>query len=307
MFSALADAAFLPAIIPREYLVAANSSLSTSSAVARIAGPGIAGVLIQLLTAPLAVLVDAFTFLVSALSVVLIRTPESALPSAERPPNVWIEIVEGMRPLVSDPFLRALQFAATTFDLFWNALYVVYFLYVTRELGLQPGAIGLILGVGSAGALLGSLGASWAARRFRLGPTFVGTQILMGLGGLLIPFALWLPTRALLLLVCAELVQSFAATINGINRNSLVQAVTPDRLRGRVNASNTFIGLGAATAGTLLGCVLGEWIGVPATITIGASGSMFAFVWLMFSPVATLREFPPSMDSAVGDGNITEQ
>ena len=292
VFFDAADNAYLPSLVQREHLIEGNSKLAASSSVARIAGPGLAGVLIQYLTAPVAVAVDGLSFLASALSLGLIRTHEPAPHQPEGGRDIWAEIAEGLRAVYRNPVLRALLLSSVTLDIFWNALFAVYFLYVTRELGLPAGAIGLIFGIGSMGALLGSFVASRAARRFGLGLAIVGAQVMVGVGGLLIALSVALPSAALPLLIIAELVQSGAGTIYGISRGSLTQAITPDRLLGRVWASISFIGLGIVPAGAFLGGVLGERVGVPATMVVGACGGLFAFVWLLFSPVRTLRELP---------------
>lgn len=285
----LADGAFLPALLKDDELVAGTSALATSSSVARIAGPGLAGGLVQLVGAPFAVLIDALSFLMSALSAWLIRTPEPPPPTPQRAPSVWREIGAGLRALWRNPYLRAFQLTFATFDIFWNALYAVYILYVTRTLGLGPAAVGVILGVGSVGGLLGSLVAARISRRFGVGRTLIVSELVLGLGSLVIAGASWLPTIALPLLIGAELVQSFSATIFGINAGSVRQLVTPEDFRGRVGASASAIGLGAALAGTALGGALGETIGVPATVALCAVGSLPAFVWLVFSPVREYR------------------
>jgi MFS family permease len=289
VFYGLADAAFLPTLVPRTQLPAANGALATSSSTARVVGPGLAGVLIQWLSAPLAVLLDAASFLISALSALLIRAPETPPTSPVRQSNVWAEIVEGLATVVRNPYLRAFALAAAAFDLFWNALYAVYILYVTRTLGLPPAAVGLILSVGSVVALGAAPAAAGVARRFGLGRTLVASQVLLGSGSVLIAMALAAPPLALVLLVLAEAVQAAANTVSWVTRDSVRQAVTPDRLRGRVGAATMCLGFGAALLGTVLGGVLGERAGVPATVAIGALGGLMSFVWLLRSPVAALR------------------
>jgi MFS family permease len=129
-------------------------------------------------------------------------------------------------------YLRSLQLTTVTFDLFWNALYAVYILYVTRTLVLPPSAIGVIFGIGSVGALVGAVMTVPVMRYLGLGRTLISMQCILGLGSILIALAMWLPASALPLLVGAEFVQSLVATIFGINRGTITQVVTPDRLRG---------------------------------------------------------------------------
>lgn len=297
VFFGTAYGAFLPAIVPREQLVEANSRFSTSSSIAGIAGPGLAGSLVQLLTAPVAILMDAASFLVSALALVRIRTPDPAPPAPERARNIWREIAEGMLVLLRNPILRALQVSMATNDIFWNALYAVYFLFVTRDLRLPAGAIGVIFGAGSAGALLGSLVAARLARRFGLGRTLIVSQICVGSGSLLIACAAYFRFAALPLLIAAEVIQASTNTVFGINRGSVALAVTPAHMRGRVGASGSVIGLGVAAAGVAIGGFLGERLGLAPTIVIGALGSPLAFLWLVFSPIRDLWQIPEPVEA----------
>lgn len=296
IFSGAASEAFLPALVGREQLVRANSALATSSATAQVLGPGLAGGLVQLLTAPLAVVIDALSFLVSALSLLRIDVRDVAPSHPERRPHLWTEIGEGLGALRSNPLLRAFVLSSASLDIFWNALMAVYFLFVTRELRLPPAAFGLIFGIGSIGALCGSVLAGRVTRRFSLGPAIIAAQLVLGLGGLLIAVAVWLPIAALPLLTAAEAIQGCMNTIYGINSGSLMQAAIPDRLRGRVTASRHVLGLAAVTGGALLGGALGDRIGVPATMVVGACGGTIAFVWLLVSPLRALHQLPALPD-----------
>lgn len=289
VFYGLADGAFLPTLVARDRLLQANGMLATSGSTARVVGPGLAALLIQWLTAPVVVVIDAVTFLVSALSAVLIRTVEPLPPVTERPPHMWGEIAEGLWVIAANPYLRAFILSAAALDIFWNALYAVYVLFIIRELGLPPATIGLILTVGSIAALISAPLSAPIARHFGIGRTLIGSQVVIGCGSLLIALALLISPAALLLLLAAEVVQVCANTIFYVNRDSVRQAITPAHLRGRVGASTMCLGLGVALLGTALGGVLGERVGIPATIVIGAVGGTFSFVWLVFSPIRRLH------------------
>lgn len=292
LFFGVADAALLPHLVRPAQLVAANSALATSSSVARIAGPGIAGILIQWLSAPFAPIFDAVSFLASAWAAYAIRAQEPPPPAPEARPGLWRAVGEGLRTIIAHPVVRALTLASMTFDLFWNALYAVYVLYLARTLGLAPAALGLILAIGSIGALVGTLVVGQVHRRFGIGRSLVGAQFLIGSASLLIPLALFWPALSLVFLIAAELVQSCVGTIYGITRFSLTQAITPNLLRGRVQASSSFIGMIPTVLGSLLGGLLGESLGIVATLSIGAAGGLLGFLWLVFSPVRRLRELP---------------
>jgi MFS family permease len=294
----IAAAAYLPSLVPGASLVEANGKLAASNSVAYIAGPGLAGALVQILSPPGAIAIDAVSFLASALGVALIRIPEPAPPPRSGRRHLGSEIGEGLRAVVRDPILRAFLASSAAYDVCWNAVAVVYFLFVTRDLGLPPTAFGLIVGVGSIGGLLGSLVAHRAARRLGLGRMVVVSQCLLGAGGLLIVLAMLLPAAALPLLVAAEVVQLFMNSIFGVNRASIEQAITPPRLRGRVRGSRSVIGAGAVTLGTLAGGLLGERIGLGNTIIAGVCGSLAAFLWVWCSPIRRLREIPDTPATA---------
>lgn len=286
----IAATAYLPSLVPRRALVEGNAALATGSSVAYILGPGAGGVLIQLLTAPGAIAVDGLTFLVSAFGVSLIRTPEPPPPSRSARQPLWREIREGLRTVVRHPILRAFFASSAAYDVCWNAVAAVYFLLLTRELGLPPAALGLIVAVGSVGSLLGSVLAGRLARRVGLGRSIIAAQLLLGASGLLIPLAVALPWAALPVLLVAEAVQLFMNAIYSVNRASVELAVTPDRLRGRVRGSRAVIGAAAVTAGAALGGVLDERIGTGATTLVATCGGALAFVWLLLSPIPTIRE-----------------
>ncbi len=285
--------AFLPSLVQREALIDANSKLATSESVAGIAGPGLAGVLVQAFTAPVAVTVDAVSFLISALTLGSVRGTEARPSDSDRPrENIWTEIGEGLEALRDSPVLRAFVLSSSTLDIFWNALMAVYVLYIIHDLGFSAGVVGLIFGVGSIGALLGFLIAGRAAKHLGVGHAIVGAQLLLGAGGLLIALTAGMPSVALPLLIAAELVQSTMNAVYTINRISLTQVITPARLLGRLGASTRCLGLGAVTLGALLGGLLGNRLGLATTVVLCSSGSVLAFLWLFFSPLRSLRELP---------------
>jgi len=294
VFSGAAAGAIVPVLIPQDRLIQANSALATSGSTTQIIGPGLAGILVQAMTAPVAVLIDALSFLLSALALGRIHVREANPPPAAQRPSLRAEVGEGLRMVIGTPILRAFVASSATLDVFWNALMAVYFLYITRDLRLPPTAYGLIFGLGSIGALLGSLVAGPVSRRLGLGPAVIVAQFVLGAAGLLIALSVRLPTVALVLLTLAEMVQGGMNTIYGINSQSLTQAMVPDRLRGRVNASRQVLGLVGVTGGALIGGLLGDRVGVPTTVVIGASGGVLAFVWLLLSPLRALRAVPPS-------------
>lgn len=232
---------FLPTLVQRQHLVEGNSKLEVSSSIAGIAGPGLAGLLVQWLTAPIAIFVDSISFFISALFLGTIRTPEPPpMPRAERG-SMRQQIGEGLRTVLSNPLLRALVWCGSTHNFFSRMIEALYVLYVVRELGIAPALLGLIFAAGGPGALLGALLAGPLARRFGLGPTIVGAQVLTGISRLCIPLAGGPPPLMIGVLMLGEFGLGIARPVFNINQVSLRQSITTDRLQGRVNATMRFI------------------------------------------------------------------
>jgi MFS family permease len=296
VFFEVAYTAYLPVLVQRERLVEGNSKLQASASVAEIGGPGLAGGLVQLVTAPIAIAVDSLSFLVSALSLTWIGTPEPRPIPTDDSRNIISEIRDGLRLVFANPILRAFALASVTTNFFVDVHLAVFVLYVTRELGISPVILGSIYAVGSIGGLLGSLFAERLVKRLGLGRVIVGVQILVTLAVLVIPLSgrqFWI---ALPLIVTAEALWGFGAVVYVVNTVSLRQAITPDRFQGRVTASLRFVTWGVAPLGFLLGGVLGEIIGLHATLMVAVIGPILSVACLVLSPVPRLRE-PPVPES----------
>lgn len=293
VFFDVAYAAFLPSLVEREHLVEGNSKLALSSSTAEILGPGLAGVLVQALTAPIAIFLDALSFVVSAVSVAWIRQPEPVpMPSREQP-QVGREIAEGLQAVFNHPVLRALTGSAGTLGFFGGFFGTLYTLFAIRELGLNAAGLGVAIAFGGVGDLLGALTAQHIVARAGLGATLVGMVVVMTVGGMLTPLAVfaggsyWL---ALGMLVASQLVGDWARAIYLINEISLWQAVTPDRLLGRTNASLQLVMAIVTLGGSLAGGILGQTIGITATLVVAVLGRLLAVVWVAFSPVRRMRQ-----------------
>jgi MFS family permease len=292
LFFTTAYMAFLPGLIKREHLVEGNSKFVISQSTSQILGPGLAGTLVQWFTAPVAITLDAMSFLFSALLLILIHTPEPDLVYPSQP-KFWQEIGEGMQIVLRNPLLRALACCAGTIRLFISVVDSVYILYVTRSLGFQPAFVGVILATGAFGALLGSLLAGRIVKLLGLGPTIVCGAILWGIGYLFIPLTFGSTAITVFLLIIAGVLSGLGDTIFGITHVSLRQTVVPDQLLGRMTASVRFIIWGAVPIGAFLGGILGETFGLRAALWVGAVGNLLAFSWVFWSPVRRLREPPP--------------
>jgi Na+/melibiose symporter-like transporter len=293
LFFGTAYQAFLPALIGRAQLVEGNSKLELSRSAAEIVGPGLAGGLVQLVTAPLAILVDAFSFLLSGALLGAIRTPEPLPPAPAESQNIWREIGEGLRLVARNPLLRAMAGCNGTLNLFNATLEAVAILYLSQQLHLSPGWIGFIFAAGGLGFLVGALLPDLVTRRFGLGKVMMGGLLLTGGSDLLTPLAGGSFVVVTLLLITGQFFFGIGLTLFNVAQVSLRQAVTPDSLQGRMNATIGFIAWALVPVGALLGGWLGETIGLRPTLFLSAGGEMLAVLWLLLSPVRAARASEP--------------
>ncbi|HEU5318926.1 MAG TPA: MFS transporter [Chloroflexota bacterium] len=289
---------YVPALVTRGRVMHANSRLATSDALAEITTPGLAGLLTQLITAPLALLCDAVSFLVSAVSVALVRTPEPPPPPRSEQTRLLTEIREGLALVARNPVLRALAGFRATREFFGNMIGTLYALYALRELGIGPVLLGVSIGVGGASNLLGTLIVERVTRRFGIGPTIMGSQLVGSVSVLTLPLAASAaaaggPLWGFIFLALGQ-ASDLIHPLYDVNTLSLRQATTPDHLLGRVNASMQVIEGALWPLGAVVGGVLGGLIGIQPTLFIVAAGIIASRLWLVFSPVPRLCELPTS-------------
>ncbi|HEV3479343.1 MAG TPA: MFS transporter [Gaiellaceae bacterium] len=306
VFFDLAYQSYLPSLVGRAQLTAANSRLEASRSAAEVGGPGIGGLLVQVASAPYALLVDAVSFLVSGALLSSIRHEEAPPPpAADDREGVLRAIRGGFRLTFANRYLRPIAGEAATFNLFEQAIMTVFVLYAVRELGLTAGLLGLIISVGAAGAFVGAVAAPYPARRWGLGPTIVSAMAIACTVPLALPAVDGAPATAVPLLAATFFVWGLAVAISNVHVVSLRQAATPDHLLGRVNASYRFFTYGAIPIGALFGGFLGEAIGLRATLLVSALGLLLALLWVIASAVARLSELParPDAVAARASGN----
>jgi MFS family permease len=286
VFFEVANQSFLPTLVQREHIVEGNSKLSTSESLAEIGGPALAGVLVQAITAPIAILFDALSFLASALCAGFIRVREPAPSLPEERQSLWREMREGLRLVLGNPLLRATTAALSVRAFFGGAFATLYGLYVIRQLGLTPAIYGLLVTMGGLGALVGALLAGRIARRFRLGRTLIGAMLLSGSVSILTPLAGGPKLLVVALLMTTQLVGDFGMEVYLIHALSLRQSLIPDRFLGRANASANFLEGGMLTIGALLAGLVGGMIGMRLTLLIATiAGLLISSSLLLFSPV----------------------
>jgi MFS family permease len=289
VFFEVAYVAYLPSLVERGQLGEGNAKLEASRSGAQIAGPGLAGGLVDLFTAPVAILADAISFVVSALFLGAVRREEEVQPRADGT-RLTSEIVEGIRFVLGHPYMRSGMAAIAPANFFWNLASAIFLVYAVRTLGLTPATIGLVFMLGNIGVLAGALLATRIAARFGIGPTIVVSGFFLGSPLLLLPAA---PAEyAVPLFVAAFLLAGFAGVVMNVVGISLFQATTPDRLQGRATASRRLVNFGAAPLGSLAGGGLAATIGLRETLWVGAVGASLTFLPLLFSPVRSVRDLP---------------
>jgi MFS family permease len=297
VFFDVAYQSYLPSLVEREDIGEGNSKLEISRSTAQLAGPGLGGVLVELITAPYAVLVDAFSFLASGTFLLRIRKREEPLRTAtstEAKRSLWAELKEGLRFVLRNPNLRAQAGCTATSNLFFSVTFSIYLVFLVREVELSPGVIGILLSVGSVGSLIAAFTTTRISTRFGIGPTTIAVTFLNLPAMLLIalaPVSFPIP-----FIVAGGIVLGFVIVVYNITQVSYRQAICPPRLQGRMNSVMRFLVWGTIPIGTLLGGALGSTIGLRETLVVGAVGSGSSFLWILLSPQRHLREMPEPIE-----------
>ena len=303
VFFDVAYQSYLPSLVDRDKIAEGNSKFEISRSAAQISGPGLGGILVEILTAPYAVLVDALSFVASGFFLLGIRKPEprpEVMTVDGRKPSMRHELKEGLRFVLDNPNLRAQAGCTATSNFFGSVAFSIALVFAVRELGLSPGVIGLVFSVGAAGSLLAAFTTTRITRRFGIGPTSIVVAAVFAPSWILWAVA---PTgnEAVPFLVAAQLVFGFTVVVYNIAQVSYRQAICPPRLQGRMNSVMRFIVWGTIPLGTISGGALATWIGLRETMVVGAIGGGLAFLWLLFSPQRHLRELPEPIDDAVAE------
>ncbi|GAA3395746.1 MFS transporter [Streptomyces roseoviridis] len=275
------------ALVPAERYVQANSLVNGSRSMAWLAGPGIGGVLVQILTAPIALLADALTYLVSAGYLARIRAVE--------PPPAPVEkghFTEGLRWLLGDASMRALFASAGTVQLFNYMFHTLFVLYATTELGLSAGVLGAVLAAGAVGGLIGAVASGAVVRRIGIGPSLVAGYLGFTLPLLLIPAAEGPLPLVVGLLFAAEFLSCVGVMVVDVAAGSLQMALIPDAIRSRVMGAFRTLNHGFRPVGALVGGLLGAGLGLRPTLWIATVGAVFAVLWVLPSPLSRLRDLP---------------
>jgi MFS family permease len=292
--------AYVPSLIGLERVVEGNSKLATSASIAEVGGPSLAGALVQIVSAPFAILVDAFSYVVSAISILLIRAPEPPRPAREATSRVLHEIVEGLSAVGRHPVVLPLATRSIIAHLSGAFYGVLYSIYLLETLHLDPFLLGVVISAGGVGSLVGSLFASRVIRTIGIGPAVIFMAAGASAIGILTPLAQGPLAIATLMVFLPQLIGDGLQTIEGVAEVSLVQGLIPDRLLGRANATLETISHGIAyPIGALAAAGIADAIGVRGAIAIGWAGMASSILLLVFSPLPRVRT-PESWRAAEG-------
>jgi MFS family permease len=295
VFFDIAYQSYLPSLVERGQIIDGNAKLEISRSAAQFGGPGIAGLLIGWLRAPAAILFDAISFLGSALFIFSIRKTEAS--QADRAPRrkMRTELREGLSYVLRHPYLKNIAACTALFNFFGMLGFAILLVFARRELHLGPLAIGLALTIGNLGAMLAAFTANRISVRLGVGRTIILSSVIGGPMFLIIPFA---PhgNAALVVIVPALVVGTFTGVIYNITQVSLRQAITPERIQGRMNSVMRFIVWGTIPLGSLTGGALASWIGLKETLIIAGAGCCLAFLPVLFSPIRSVREMPEPLE-----------
>lgn len=305
---------FVPTLVGREAIIEANAALEATNSVALVAGPGLGGLLVQLVGAPFALLVDGASFLFSATLVGSIRIAEPPPIPRDKRASVVEEVRAGIGYVASVPALAALVRGGAVHNFFSRMMEALFVLFATRRLGLDAATIGLIVAAAGPGAFVGSLLASRTARVLGLGTTVWSMQVLTGIARLTVPATLLLgpvagtgnvATAAAVVLAAGMFLLGVARTVFNVNQVSLRLSITPERMHGRMNATMRFVMWGVTPFGALAGGFLASTrLGLDATLVLAGLGVLAATLFLLPEPLRNLTSL--ATPAGAGSSGVDE-
>ncbi|WP_412740823.1 MFS transporter [Krasilnikovia sp. MM14-A1259] len=283
----VAHSSMFAALVPRDDYMQANSLINGSRAMAYVAGPSLGGMLVQVLAAPLALVADVVTYLASA---ALLSRLDVTDPPVERASGLGM--AAGVRYVARSATLRPLLLAATTLNLFNYLFAALFVLYVTTELHVSPGTLGLVIGAGSVGGLVGAAITGPVSRRIGIGPALILGLVAFPAPLILVPLAGSAHVPVLALLVVAEFVSALGVMLLDITSGSVQTAATPQTMLAVVAGFKRTVNYGVRPLGAVLGGALGATIGIRPTLWIATVGALLGVLWVLFSPLRTMRRLP---------------
>ena len=306
---------YLPSLVRRDQLVEGNRNLQASASTAQVTGPTIAGIVISIITAPIAIAIDASSFFASAFTLSRIDHEET-IEQKELKPSVKADIREGLRVVLSDKRLRMIAGCTGTSNFFGTALGTIFLFYLVQPIPAGLGVpknfagvtAGIIFSIASVGAIVGVAIASRAAKTIGVGRAIIASMLIAGLGS--IPYYLSGPFTvsplftlaglsvnwSMIAIMAGQFISFIGVVVYNVNQVSLRQAIVPLRLQGRMNATMRFLVWGTIPLGAIAGGLLGTFLGGHTAIGIAVLGGSLAFLWVLLSPVRSLEKIPEPLE-----------
>ena len=292
VFFEVAHSSLFVALVGRSDYIEANTLLNGARAMSSVAGPSVGGVLVQVLSAPITVLVDVSSYLASAVFLTRLKVTEYQPATRQR----GLGIAAGLRYLARSVILRSVLLGSATLNLF-NYMYAALFvLYVTTELGVSAGTLGAVIGVGAVGGLLGVAITGRLTRRFGVGATLTASYLLFPAPLILVPLAAGPHPVVLAMLFAAEFGSAVGVMMLDITAGSVQTAATPESMLARVQGAKRTVNYGIRPIGALLGGALGATIGLQPALWIATVGALTGVLWIVFSPLPGQRDLPGQPD-----------
>ena len=293
LLESVAAQSFTPVLIPRRQLLPANSAMALTNAAVGTTGSAIAGFLVAALTAPIAIAVDAASFLLAFLCKVRISTSQTSVTSRRASKErLHVEIVKGLRAVFGHRILRSVTIAAAVGALAGQVQNVVLILFLVRHVGLPSGLVGITIAVGGVAAVGGSLIVTSVTRALGPGRTFILGMAIQSLGGLVLVCAPGIFPLAVAVVIIAQILRATGPSLYGVNQQTLRQTLMPAEMLARANGSWRFLVYGSQALGALLGGYLGSTLGLPMTLVAGSAVMLMATAFAAVSPLRSLRQLP---------------
>lgn len=280
----IASHAYLPALIGKPQLIDGNAKLATTEAIAEVGGPALAGVLFQWLTAPIAVVVNAGTYLVSAAFLATLKSVEP--PPEVEPRQSWTHaLTHGFRLAWAEPRVRALLLMNVAQGLFGGVFAALYIVFALRTLGLPTSLLGIAIAAGGVGALMGAGLGPWLARRLGIGPAIILTILCASISAMTIPLAPTDRQGAMIVLILTQITGDAFGIASMVLIASLRQSLLPQSVLGRVGGAFHAVAGGVAIVGALGGGLLGDLIGPRLALAIAGGGFLLIPLIGLLSPL----------------------
>ena len=289
VFFDVAYQSVLPIMLPKEHMAKANSALETTNQTSMLAGPALVGFLLSIVKAPILMLADAVSFLVSMISIALIKMDESTIAKKDRG-RLRDDIAEGVKFVTKHPIISRITATTAVSNLFGSAVHTLTPILVLRTMDVPPALYGLAFTAAAAAGLVGAISAAKIGERFGQGNTVIGAMVLCGVAMIGFPIAASIGTiSAFPIVIASEALLSFSGLVYNITQVSARQALCPEHLLGRMNASIRFFVWGVMPISALLAGAFATWFGMIPVLIVGAIGSLSATWFVFASPLRGMK------------------